>query len=240
MASPLLVFDLDGTLVDSAPDLLATLDAVLGAHGFQNIDHEGARDGIGHGARHLIEFGLGRQGATVSTALLDRMHSDFLAYYESHIADFTRPFPGIPDLLRRFSAAGWSFAVCTNKTEALSRQVLSVLGLAGHFAAVCGGDTFPTRKPHPGHLLRTIAAAGGDPAASVMIGDARPDIDAARGAGVRVIGVTFGYSPQPMAELAPDMLLDDYRDLSVSAARGLLARAAREPVGEAALSLAVS
>jgi phosphoglycolate phosphatase len=239
MIRPLLVFDLDGTLVDSAPDLLATLDVVLKSHGFVTVDHEAARSGIGHGARHLIEFGLAQQNAQVSLALLDAMHQDFLRYYESHIADFTRPYPGASDMLDRFAAAGWRFAVCTNKTEALSRQVLETLGIIGMFSAVCGGDTFPYRKPHPGHLLGTIAAAGGCRDTAIMIGDSLPDLEAARAAGVPVIGVSFGYSPVPMAQLRPDLLLGSYRKLTVSNAARLLGRKPHQNF-EAQLALAVS
>src|SRR5688500_15942129 len=158
MVAPLLVFDLDGTLVDSAPDLLATLDAILPRYGFEALADPTMRDGIGHGARHLIQFGLHRQRAEVDEATLDRMHRDFLVYYESNICVESRLYPGVIALLDRFAAAGWRFAVCTNKLEGLSRHVLAALGIEARFAAIGGGDTFVTRKPHPAHLLQTIAA----------------------------------------------------------------------------------
>ena len=213
MVAPLLVFDLDGTLVDSAPDLLATLDAVLPRYGFAALRDPTMRDGIGHGARHLIEFGLHRQQATVDEATLDRMHQDFLVYYESNICVQTRLWPGVVAALDRFAAAGWRFAVCTNKLEGLSRQVLAALGIEERFAAVGGGDSFATRKPHPAHLLQTIAAASGSPRSAVMVGDSRTDIDTARSAGIPVIGVSFGYTPVPMADLRPDLLVDRFDDL---------------------------
>ena len=240
MAPPLLVFDLDGTLVDSATDLLATLDVVLTTHGFRKVDPASARNGIGYGARHLIEFGLQTQGKSVPAPQLDRMHRDFLDYYESHIADFTRPYHGAVELLDRFAAADWAFAICTNKVEALSRQVLAAIGFADRFAAVCGGDTFPTRKPHPGHVLRTIAAAGGSPATSIMVGDSSADVDAARAAGIPVIGVTFGYSPVPMASLAPDVLIHDFHDLSVTCAAALFARPGPAPARRPDLAFAAA
>jgi len=214
MAPPLLVFDLDGTLVDSAPDLLATLDVVLPRHGFAIVSDPALRNGIGHGARHLIEFALERQHIGVDVATLDAIHRDFLAYYEANICVGTRLYPGTLALLDRFAAAGWSFALCTNKPEGLSRRLLKELSVAGRFAAICGGDTFGHRKPDPRHLLETIAAASGQPESSVMVGDSRTDLDTAQAAGVRFVGVTFGYTPVPMAELRPDLLIDSYDALS--------------------------
>lgn len=241
MVAPLLVFDLDGTLVDSAPDLLATLDAILPRYGFAALHDPSMRDGIGHGARHLIEFGLHRQQATVDAATLDRMHEDFLVHYESNICVETRLWPGVLAALDRFAAAGWRFAVCTNKLESLSRQVLAALRIEDRFAAVGGGDTFATRKPHPAHLLETIASASGSPQRAVMVGDSRTDIDTARSAGVPVVGVSFGYTPVPMAELRPDLVLDRFDDLRAEAVERLLASTASEPpplraVAAAALS----
>jgi len=227
MPAPLLVFDLDGTLVDSAPDLLATLDAVLNVHGFSiEADDNGLRDGIGHGARHLIEYSLHRQQVALEEGQLDRIHADFLRHYVENIAIHTRPYRGLPEALDRFAAAGWSFAVCTNKTEGLSVRLLTELGLAGRFASICGGDTFPTRKPDPRHLLETIAKAGGASGSSVMVGDSRTDLDTARGAGIAFIGVTFGYTPVPMADLQPDLLLDSFDELTPDLAARLLERTA--------------
>jgi len=210
MASPLLVFDLDGTLVDSAPDLLATLDVVLARHGFPIASDPTLRDGIGHGARHLIEFALRRQGISIDIATLDALHRDFLIHYEANICVGTRLYPGTLALLDRFAAAGWSFALCTNKPEGLSRRLLQELRVAGRFAAVCGGDTFAHRKPDPRHLLDTIAAVAGQPQLAIMVGDSRTDLDTARAAGVAFVGVSFGYTPVPMAELRPDLLIDTY------------------------------
>jgi phosphoglycolate phosphatase len=222
MTAPLLVFDLDGTLVDSAPDLLATLDVVLARHGFVANRDPGLRDGIGHGARHLIEFALHRQDVTVPPQQLDAMHHDFLDYYEANICEETRLFPGLEALLDRFEAAGWRFAVCTNKVEDLSRLVLEELGVLSRFATVAGGDTFGTRKPDPGHLLGAIAAAGGAPDAAIMVGDSHIDRDTARSAGVPFVGVSFGYTPVSMAELGPDLLIDGYDELDLDVALALL------------------
>lgn len=214
MQGPLLVFDLDGTLVDSAPDLLATLDAVLVQHGFPALADRNTRTGIGHGARYLIEYGLQRNGIVVDTPKLDRMHRDFLAYYEANICVESQLYPGTVALLDRFASAGWRLAVCTNKLECLSRQVLAALAIETRFAAICGGDTFANRKPHPGHLLHTVAVAGGLRERSIMVGDSATDLDTARAARVPFVGMTYGYTPVPMAELGPDLLLDSFDEMS--------------------------
>jgi phosphoglycolate phosphatase len=239
MAAPLLVFDLDGTLVDSAPDLLATLDAILPRYGFRPLLDRSLRDGIGHGARHLIEYALHRQRSEADEAKLDRMHRDFLEHYEANICVESRLFPGAAALLDRFAAAGWRVAVCTNKVEFLSRRVLAALGVEGRFAAIGGGDTFATRKPHPAHLLQTIAMACGSADNAVMVGDSRIDLDTARSAGVPFIGVSFGYTPVPMAELEPDLLIDGFDELGPADAAGLLVRA-KAPVESVSLHAAIS
>jgi len=230
MAPPLLVFDLDGTLVDTAPDLLSTLGVVLRRHNYSGADAPTLSDGIGHGARHLIEVALARQNVTLDDAALDAVFRDFLHHYEANICVGSTLFPGAGALLDRFAAAGWDFAVCTNKKEGLSRLLLEKLGVAGRFAAICGGDTFPTCKPHPAHLTGTIAAASGAPEQSVMVGDSRTDIDAARAAGVPFVGVSFGYAPVPMAELGPDVLIDRFDALTPeTAARLVHERAGKNP-----------
>ncbi len=210
MTSPLLVFDLDGTLADTAPDLLATLAAVLPRHGFDSIADPTFRAGIGNGARALIEYALARQGVSVDAPTLDAIFADFLAHYGKNICVETRLFPGALPLLDRFEAAGWRFAVCTNKPVGMSELLLNELGIAERFAAVRGGDSFPYKKPDPAHLLGTIADADGAPECAIMVGDSRTDLDAARAAGVPMIGVTFGYTTVPMSALGPDMLVHDF------------------------------
>jgi phosphoglycolate phosphatase len=245
MVGPLLVFDLDGTLVDSAPDLLATLDAVLVQHGYPPLADRNTRTGIGHGARYLIEYGLQQHGIVVDTPELDRMHGDFLAYYEANICVESRLYPGTLPLLDRFIAAGWGLAVCTNKLEGLSRQVLAALEVEDRFVAICGGDTFANRKPHPGHLLNTIKAARAKRKQAVMVGDSRTDLDTARAADVPFVGMSYGYTPVPMAELAPDILLDSFDEMSPDMLLALIVGPARQrrraaSVGPPALDFAPS
>jgi phosphoglycolate phosphatase len=126
--------------------------------------------------------------------------------------------------MHRFATAGWSLAVCTNKYERLSRLLLGALGIADRFAAIAGGDTFAVAKPDPAHLTETIAAASGAPEQSVMIGDSRTDLDTARSAGVAFAGVTFGYTPVPMAEMGPDLLIERFDTLSPEIATRLFRR----------------
>jgi phosphoglycolate phosphatase len=238
MVGPLLVFDLDGTLADTAPDLLATLAAVLPRHGISVSLDKSFRDGIGQGARYLIEYALQRQGVAVGMPTLDAIYRDFLIHYEANICIGTRLFPGTIALLDRFADAGWSFAVCTNKPEQMSRLLLQKLGIADRFAAIGGGDTFPLRKPDPAHLLMTIIAASGSPERSVMVGDSRTDVDTARGANLPIVGVTFGYTPEPMSALAPDLLVDSFDQLKPERIVRLFAHAPNRPAPAAAISAA--
>ena len=207
------VFDLDGTLVDSAPDLVNTLNVILAREGLPAVAYQEARNMVGGGARLLLERGLGAQFGEVSTIKLDSLVSDFIEYYASHIADRSTAFPDVEPVLDEFAKAGWSLAVCTNKLEWLSHRLLDALGLRRRFAAVCGPDTFGLRKPDPDFLRRTIKQAGGDPAAAVMVGDSIHDIRLARAAGIPVIAVDFGYSETPVRDLQPDRLISSYREL---------------------------
>lgn len=211
--SPLIVFDLDGTLVDTAPDLVGALNYVLQREGLPLVPMASARSMIGAGARKLIERGLELDGRTMSTKDVDRLTDDFIAYYTDHIADASRPFESLYDSLDKLSADGFRFAVCTNKLEGLSRLLLEKLEMTARFDAICGADTFGVAKPDPAILRQTIARAGGEVSLSIMVGDSGPDIGVARRAGVPVIGVTFGYTDVPVADLKPDRVVSHMREL---------------------------
>lgn len=226
MTQPLLVFDLDGTLVDTAPDLLAALDAVLPRHGLPAMADASLRNAIGFGARYMIKQALGQKNLTLTETALDAINADFLMYYEENICRFSRFYPGTEALLDRFAAAGWSFAVCTNKKERPAKLLLRELGVAECFAAICGGDTFAASKPDPAHLGGTIAAASGSVDHAIMVGDSRTDRDAAHRMDIPFVGVSFGYTPVPMAELGPDILIDRYDDLSLADCSALLSEKA--------------
>jgi phosphoglycolate phosphatase len=214
MTSPrIVVFDLDGTLVDTAPDLIAALNHVLARDGIAPLPLASARNMIGAGARKLIERGLEVADRNVSADDLNRLMRDFIDYYAAHIADASRPFEGLEDALDDLSSRGYRFAVCTNKLEWLSKLLLDRLGLSSRFAAICGADTFGVAKPDPAILQQTLARAGGHTSAAIMVGDAGPDVGVARRASVPVIGVTFGYTDVPIAELKPDRLIGHMREL---------------------------
>jgi phosphoglycolate phosphatase len=225
MPGPVIVFDLDGTLVDTAPDLIATLNVVLAREGHGAVAYDDARTMIGGGARHMLERGLARQGIAAAPADLDRLFADFIAYYAAHIADHSRPFPGLEQSLDRLAASGARLAVCTNKLERLAVLLLDRLGLAERFAAICGQDTFGIAKPDPELLRRTIGRAGGSMNAAVMVGDSAADVTLARAAGVPVIAVDFGYSDVPAASLRADRLIAHFDDLPQAIA-AVLARPA--------------
>ena len=208
-----IVFDLDGTLVDTAPDLIDALNFVLDREGLPAVPLHSARNLIGAGARKLIERGLELEGRAATVSDIDRMTRDFVDYYAEHIADGSRPFEGLEAALDDLSAQGCRFAVCTNKLEWLSKRLLDQLGLSTRFAAICGGDTFGVSKPDPAILQQTVARAGGAMSSTIMVGDAGTDIGVARRAGVPVIAVSFGYTEVPIAELKPDRLIHHMRDL---------------------------
>jgi len=217
------VFDLDGTLVDTAPDLIKALNFVLDREGLPPVPLHSARNMIGAGARRLIERGLEAEGRVATPADITRLTADFIDYYAAHIADGSRPFEGLEDALDDLASRGYQFAVCTNKLEWLSKRLLDQLGLSPRFAAICGADTFGVSKPDPVILQQTVARAGGQLASTVMVGDAGPDVGVARRAGVPVVCVEFGYTDVPVADLKPDLLIGHMRDLP-AAVESLMAR----------------
>jgi phosphoglycolate phosphatase len=212
-SSRIVVFDLDGTLVDTAPDLINALNFVLDREGLPAVPLESARNMIGAGARRLIERGLELEGRAMSVEDVTRLTGDFIDYYAAHIADASRPFEGLEAALDELQALGYRFAVCTNKLEWLSKRLLDQLGLSPRFSAICGADTFGVSKPDPAILRQTVARAGGDLSAAIMVGDAGPDIGVARRAGIPVIGVGFGYTDIPIADLKPDRLISRMSEL---------------------------
>jgi phosphoglycolate phosphatase len=227
MSAPIIVFDLDGTLVDTAPDLVDTLNVILAREGMPPVPFADARNMIGGGARVLIERGLKAEGRSGSKAEVDGLYGDFVAYYADHLADRSLPFPGAVAAMERLALGGCRFAVCTNKLEWLSLRLLDALGLSNRFAAICGQDTFGVQKPDPAILLQTIQRAGGTPARSVMVGDSINDIDVARAAGVPVVAVDFGYTETPVSQLSPDRIIRHFDELP-SAVSDLLGEASEK------------
>ncbi|RAI45067.1 phosphoglycolate phosphatase [Rhodoplanes roseus] len=217
-APPLVVFDLDGTLVDTAPDLIDTLNGLLSREGMAAVPFDEARRFIGGGARLLIQRGLTAHGRACGPDDIDRLYAVYVDDYAARIAELSRPFPGLEDALDVLAGQGCRFAVCTNKLERLSVKLLEALGLAERFPVICGQDTFPVMKPDPRALLGTIAAAAGSPGCAVMVGDSGTDIATAKAAGVPVVAVDFGYTDVPVASLGPDRVISRYADLPAAVA----------------------
>ena len=211
-----LVFDLDGTLVDTAPDLIRATSHVLAGIGLPPVPGDELRPYVSHGSRRMIERALELNGVSREAAEIDRMWSDFLEFYAENIAVDSAPYPRLPQTIEALQDRNVRLAVCTNKREDLSRQLLGALGLAHRFAAICGRDTFPVCKPHPDHLTGAIAQAGGDARRAVMVGDSDTDVETARRAGIPIIGVTFGYSSVPMRALGPDAIIDHYAEFEAA------------------------
>lgn len=216
--APLLVLDLDGTIADTAGDLIGTLNTVLADEGLQPLSLESGRAMVGAGARALIERGFAAGGAPLDAAKLEQLFQKFLAIYEGRIAEESRLFDGLQASLERFAQAGWKLAVCTNKIEAASVKLLEALGVAHMFVAICGQDTHrhdgePVSKPDARALTMTIALAGGDKATTVMVGDSRTDILTAKNAGVPVVAVDFGYTDIHVSLLDPDVVISHFDQL---------------------------
>ena len=208
-----IVFDLDGTLIDTAPDLIQSLNFILAQHGLPAVPYNDARPLIGGGARSMIEQALVLDGRSSSTADVDELYIPFIAHYAAHIADRSRPFPEVEPALDRLAATGHRLAVCTNKLEWLSKRLLDTLRLSERFAAICGQDTFGVQKPDPEIFRRTVIRAGGEPKRAIMVGDSVTDIRTARAAKVPVVAVDFGYTDVPVATLLPDRVISSFAEL---------------------------
>lgn len=220
---PIAVFDLDGTLVDTAPDLWASLNVCLASAGMPATTLDVMRPHAGHGAMPMLQKAYEHAGRPLGEREAAEQFDRFLAHYEAHIADASRPFPGVVAAMDRLQAAGYVLAVCTNKRERHSVLLLEALGLAGRFAAICGADTFARRKPDPVHLLGTIERSGAKAAEAVMIGDTSTDTDAAAACGVPAILVDFGHAPDARARAEAAAIVTDYAELDAALCAKLIA-----------------
>ncbi|NEU13731.1 phosphoglycolate phosphatase [Methylobacterium sp. BTF04] len=215
---PIAVFDLDGTLAETAGDLVGTLNVILEREGLKALPLEEARDMIGAGAKALIQRGFTATGEPLSQERLERLFAEFLDHYGSHLCEHSHLFPGVVEALDTLTKRGFLLAVCTNKVESHALTLLELLGVSGRFAAICGRDTFPHFKPDPRHITLTIERAGGDRSRAVMVGDSRADIDAAKAAGIPVIAVPFGYTDLPVEAFGPDVVITHFDELVAAVA----------------------
>ena len=219
LAGVTIAFDLDGTLVDTAPDLIGTLNTLLEQEGLAPLPLADARPYIGRGARWMIERGFDAAGAPVHPDRMPALFDRFIARYLSRIADESRPFPGCEAALDALKAQGAKLVVCTNKRTDLSVTLLKTLGMARRFEAIIGADATPAIKPDARHLQAAVDAVGGDITRTIMVGDAATDAGAARNAGAHLILVSFGYTETPVADLGADILIDHFDQLPTACAR---------------------
>ena len=208
----LVIFDLDGTLVDTAPDLCAALNHALASVGRPPVDPATVRHLVGHGARALIERGLALSGGG-GEAVISQAMPDFLSYYAVHIADGSRAYEGAAQAMDRLAAAGVILAVCTNKPVALANQLIAAMGWSKRFAAVVGGDSLAVRKPDAAHVEATARAAGSDLSDAIFVGDTSVDVGAARNAGIAVIVVGFGFADAAVLDLGADAVIGHFEEL---------------------------
>jgi phosphoglycolate phosphatase len=223
LAGAVIAFDLDGTLVDTAPDLIGTVNHLLVQEGLPPLALAEARPFIGHGARPLIQRGFQAAGQAVHPARLQQLFDRFIPHYLGRIARESRPFPGCAAALDALTAQGAKLAVCTNKPTDLSVALLEALGLAPRFAAIVGPDAAGAAKPDPRHLQAAVDAAGGTMARTILVGDSGTDAGAARAAGAGLILVSFGYTDIPAVDLSPDELIHTFDDLPAACLRLLSA-----------------
>lgn len=207
------IFDLDGTIVDSAPDLMLATNHVLSRLERRAITMDEVRSFVGHGAKALIARGCAATGDAIDEKTLDFYHAEFLRYYEKNIAVNSVAFPGVINLLKRCAAEGLKMGVCTNKVERLSVRLLQALGMEKYFGAIVGPDTLNIAKPDPAPYLETVKRLGVPAKNSIMVGDSETDILTARAAKVPVIAVTFGYTQKPVAEFGPDHLVSHFDEI---------------------------
>jgi phosphoglycolate phosphatase len=233
MTAPLVIFDLDGTLIDTAPDLVSSLNYTIAAADLAPVTYDDLTHLVGQGARVMIRRAFELRGVSIDDEAVEPLLQRFLAHYKSEMPGGSKPYPALIEALDRLSDAGMRLAVCTNKLEELAIPLMEKLGLSDRFAAITGGDSFPVRKPDARHILGTIEKAGGDPTTTIMIGDSVNDILAARNAGIPSIAVTFGYSDVPVEALDPDHVIEDYAELTPDLVRELLDRQANHPAASA-------
>ena len=207
------IFDLDGTLIDSAPDITGAVNKLLTRYGRPTIGVEQVRGMVGDGAPILLRRAFAATGAEIDPLASDEIYQTFLDYYEQQPSSLDSIFPGVPETLDLLLARGLKLGLCTNKPERVTTEVLAQLDLARYFESVAGGDTLPVRKPDGGHVSCVVERLGASKDGAVMVGDNHNDIAAARGAGIPVIAVSYGYPHFPTAEMGADAIIDHFTEL---------------------------
>lgn len=218
MSRRAILFDLDGTLVDTAPDLHASLNHALNSVGRPGVTLQHVRHMVGDGVRKLLERGLEASGGPIEVPLFEQAVADYMAHYELHLADLSYPFDGVKTVLQNLKDEGYRLGVCTNKPQHFSEKLLASLGLTPYFDAIVGGDRLKVRKPDGGHILGTLEAMAAKSGTALMVGDSKNDVAAARAAGIPVVVVSFGYTAIPPTALGADILIDHFHELQTAIA----------------------
>lgn len=213
------IFDLDGTLAHTAPDLVGAANDLMDEHGLPRMDVSIAEKTAGFGAKALIRAGFENANEQYDDARVDALFQPFLDRYAARIADESHFYDGAEEVLDTLARDGWLLGICTNKPESLAIELMKAFGALDRFGALLGADTLPVRKPDPEHLFQTIARIGGDPSRSVMIGDTDTDLKTARAAEIPCILTTFGYSHIPVARLKPDAIVDHFSQIPAALER---------------------
>lgn len=216
--NPALIFDLDGTLVDSLADLRTAINRLLAQLRLEPVSLAEARVMLGDGANAFVQRAVEARGLTPDPAERERLTRRYLEFYSAHPVLETRPYPGVPESLERLARLGYACAVCTNKPKRAALAVLEALDLARFFGAVVCPEDVANRKPHPDHLAAAVAALGRDPKAAVMIGDSANDVGPARALGVPVVAMAYGYSLETAHSLGADLVLERFADLEAALA----------------------
>jgi len=214
-----ILFDLDGTLVDSVPDIAGALETLYTQEGWTPHSLLEVKAMVGGGVPKLIERALHKSGIDADSARREELVQRFLGHYGARATRLTRPFPGAMEMLKQLKNNGTSLGVCTNKPEAVSRQILDALSISPLLGAVIGGDTLATKKPDAAPVLSALEILGCSPAGGMMIGDSAVDSGAARAAGIPVILVSFGYTLTPVNEIDSDAVIDTFAELPEAIAR---------------------
>lgn len=222
MTPALVVFDLDGTLLDTHADLIDSLNHTIASIGLAPVSYDDLTHLVGHGAKVMIERACKLHGHPLTEDESGPLLQRFIAHYSSTMPGHTKPYPGLIAAMDNLKANGFTLAVCTNKLESLACTLIDALGLTHYFAAITGGDTFPVRKPDARHLLGTIEKAGGTPERSIMVGDSFNDIAVAKNAAVASVGVPFGYSDVPIESLEPTRIIQHFDELTPDFADALI------------------
>lgn len=214
-----IVFDLDGTLVDSLPDIADALGQLLERHGAERHPSDAVRTMIGKGVEVLVRRAFAGRGRTLGDAEAATLTAEYLTLYEPRATRDTRLYPMVAEVVGMLAGEGFRLGVCTNKPTEVSREIIRDFGLGRHISAVVGGDYGPPRKPAPDLVHAVLGLLQADPREAVMVGDSASDIEAAKAAGVPVVAVEYGYTPVPVRDLGADVVIRDFSELAAALAR---------------------